>query len=74
MPHFEQHWNRNFAEAVPNKKYKVMTSGRAILTATYDPTWGNRRGAWFDTTGKLITDVVAWLDENQDSYDIPISA
>lgn len=74
MSRFEEHWNRNFHEATPNKAYKVMNAGRNITTAQYDPLWGNRRGAWFDTKGKLLTDVIAWLDNEPDVRNIAPTA
>ena len=60
----------DFAEE--NEKWKIdftnVPTGKRIFVsnyiwdkwATFDPTWGNGRGAWFDEKNQIVSGVKRW--------------
>jgi hypothetical protein len=52
-------WNWKKEEVPPNQRVLVQVDGRDTW-ATFDPNWGNGRGAWFDDKGRMIPTAKVW--------------
>jgi hypothetical protein len=57
-------WNWDLSQAPHNTRILVENGG-ADTWATFDPTWGKGRGAWFDDKNKILTKVWCWQTDTE---------
>jgi hypothetical protein len=58
-------WNLDLTQAPTNTRLLVIDTKGHTRWATFDPTWGGARGAWFSDKNQILN-VFQWRNDGED--------